>query len=279
MSQFSVQPLLRTDTLAIRDVVCDGTCRHISAEECTAATISSSRIAASTCATSATTMPWPKPTRCCSSTPARATGSAIPSPGGDACLALVIDEPLVRELAPNGLAARRRDRWPFASSACASTAGPGAGGAAAAQPAPQRRRDRWRRKPWPSPWCGAPWASAPSHAAGASPGRQKLVDRAKLVLAGDLARRWTLAEIAAEVGGSPVYLTQVFQQVEGDAALSLPAPPAAGARAGPARPVRRPHRARAWTSASPATAISAPPSGRPTAARPRSSSARSALRR
>ena len=28
-------------------------------------------------------------------------------------------------------------------------------------------------------------------------------------------RRWTLAEIADEVGGSPVYLTQVFQQVEG----------------------------------------------------------------
>src|SRR4029077_6911713 len=54
----------------------------------------------------------------------------------------------------------------------------------------------------------------PSHAAGASAGRQKLVDRAKLVLASDLARRWTLAEIAAEVGVSPVYLTQVFQQVE-----------------------------------------------------------------
>ena len=41
------------------------------------------------------------------------------------------------------------------------------------------------------------------------------MDRVKLVLAGDLARRWTLAEIAAEVRGSPVYLTQVFQQVEG----------------------------------------------------------------
>ena len=38
MSQFSVQPLLRTDTLTIRDVVCDGACRHTSAEECTAAT-------------------------------------------------------------------------------------------------------------------------------------------------------------------------------------------------------------------------------------------------
>ena len=35
------------------------------------------------------------------------------------------------------------------------------------------------------------------------------------MLASDLARRWTLGEIAAEVGVSPVYLTQVFQQVEG----------------------------------------------------------------
>lgn len=47
------------------------------------------------------------------------------------------------------------------------------------------------------------------------PGRQKLVDRAKLVMSSDLGRRWTLAEIAAEVGGSPVYLTQMFQHVEG----------------------------------------------------------------
>ncbi len=54
-----------------------------------------------------------------------------------------------------------------------------------------------------------------THAAGASLGRQRLVDRVKLVLASDPARRWTLAEIAAEVRGSPVYLTQVFQQVEG----------------------------------------------------------------
>jgi AraC-like DNA-binding protein len=50
---------------------------------------------------------------------------------------------------------------------------------------------------------------------GASAGRQRLVDRAKLVLASDLARRWTLADIAAVVRVSPVYLTQLFQQVEG----------------------------------------------------------------
>lgn len=51
--------------------------------------------------------------------------------------------------------------------------------------------------------------------AGASSTKQRLVERAKVVLAGDLARRWTLAEIAAEVGVSPVYLTQSFRQVEG----------------------------------------------------------------
>jgi len=46
-------------------------------------------------------------------------------------------------------------------------------------------------------------------------GKRKLVERAKLVLASDLARRWTLADVAAEVGVSPVYLTQLFKQVEG----------------------------------------------------------------
>jgi AraC-like DNA-binding protein len=44
---------------------------------------------------------------------------------------------------------------------------------------------------------------------------RKLVDRAKLVIATDLGRRRTLAEVAAEVGVSPVYLTQIFQRVEG----------------------------------------------------------------
>src|SRR5262249_56924324 len=38
-----------------------------------------------------------------------------------------------------------------------------------------------------------------SRSAAASVGRQRLVDRAKLVMASDLARRWTLAGIAHEV--------------------------------------------------------------------------------
>src|SRR3979490_3186944 len=38
MSEFAVQSLLNTPTIAIHDVWCQGSCRHQSAEECTAAT-------------------------------------------------------------------------------------------------------------------------------------------------------------------------------------------------------------------------------------------------
>jgi AraC-like DNA-binding protein len=54
-----------------------------------------------------------------------------------------------------------------------------------------------------------------ARAAGATRSRRRLVDRVKVLLASDLSRRWTLAEIAAAIRGSPVYLTQAFQQVEG----------------------------------------------------------------
>jgi AraC family transcriptional regulator len=37
----------------------------------------------------------------------------------------------------------------------------------------------------------------------------------KLLLLSDLSRRWTLAEIGAEIGGSHVHLTQLLTQVEG----------------------------------------------------------------
>ena len=48
----------------------------------------------------------------------------------------------------------------------------------------------------------------------ASSGR-RLVDRIKLLLASDVTKRWSLAEIGNAVQRSPVYVTQLFQQVEG----------------------------------------------------------------
>jgi AraC-like DNA-binding protein len=54
-----------------------------------------------------------------------------------------------------------------------------------------------------------------SHAPGATEGQRRLANRVKLLLSGDLSRRWSLAEVGREIGASPVYLTQVFQRVEG----------------------------------------------------------------
>jgi AraC-like DNA-binding protein len=54
-----------------------------------------------------------------------------------------------------------------------------------------------------------------AHETGATRPRRRLADRVKVLLAGDLSRRWSLAEIAGEIRASPVYLTQVFQQTEG----------------------------------------------------------------
>lgn len=55
----------------------------------------------------------------------------------------------------------------------------------------------------------------PQASNGVTPARRRLVDRIKLLSAGDRHRRWTLAEIGDEIGASAVYLTQAFKQVEG----------------------------------------------------------------
>ena len=54
-----------------------------------------------------------------------------------------------------------------------------------------------------------------ARAATSTHARQRLVDRVKVLLSSDLSRKWSLQAIAAEIGGSAVYLTQSFQQVEG----------------------------------------------------------------
>jgi AraC-like DNA-binding protein len=138
-----------------------------------------------------------------------------PVPGGDASLTLTLREPLMGELVPRTLL---RDRAPLAFRRQRLRID------ARAQALMALLRHSLREKVAEALEAEclaltlAQRALGPrtTHAAGASAGRQRLVDRAKLVMAADLARRWTLAEIAAEVrGGSPVYLTQVFQQVEG----------------------------------------------------------------
>jgi AraC-like DNA-binding protein len=214
MADFEARTLLSTPTVTVRDVQCAGACRHKSEEECTARThlvfayrgVYVRHLGRDDAVAEANQVLFFNARE----------GYRVSHPvaGGDASLDLTIDESLLRELAPRervrdgeGPAfVRQRMRIdPRAQALVALLRHSLHKGIAESLEAESLALVLAQRALGPRT----------SHAAGAGFGQQRLVDRVKLALAGDLARRWTLAEIAAEVGGSPVYLTQVFQQVEG----------------------------------------------------------------
>ncbi|MFD1985960.1 helix-turn-helix domain-containing protein [Mesorhizobium newzealandense] len=213
MSQFTVQPLLDTGSVRVRDVVCSGECRHRSEEECTSAThlvfpyrgVFVRHVGRNDAVAEANQLLF--------FNEAEAYRISHPVEGGDACLDLVVEEAHLLELAPKqqlrtgATPAFRRQRRridPRAQALVALLRHSLSRNVAETLEAETLALTLVRRS----------LGERTSHVAGASLGRQKLVDRAKIVLSSDLSRRWTLAEIAAEVGVSPVYLTQMFQQVE-----------------------------------------------------------------
>jgi AraC-like DNA-binding protein len=211
MSQYSAQTLLKTATATIRDIACSGQCRHQSAEECTEAThlvfpyrgVYVRHLGRNDAVAEANQVLF--------FNTAEAYRVSHPIAGGDASLDLRIDTALLEELAPREAMRtgtsfhRQRQRIDPRAQALVALLRHGLlRDVAETLEAETLALTLVRRA----------LGERTSHAAGASAGRQKLVDRAKLVLASDLARRWTLAEIAAEVGVSPVYLTQLFRQVE-----------------------------------------------------------------
>lgn len=212
--EFAVQSLLTTPMVTIQDGSCQGTCRHQSAEECTATTqlvfpyrgVFVRHLGADQAVAEANQVLL--------FNASEGYRVSHPVPGGDASLTLVVSETHLRELAPRALL---RDGATLAFRQQRLRIDP------RAQALVALLRHRLRRnvaEPLEAESLALALAQRSlgprtTHTAGASVGRQRLVDRVKLVLASDLARRWTLAEIAAEVRGSPVYLTQVFKQVEG----------------------------------------------------------------
>jgi AraC-like DNA-binding protein len=214
MSEFIIQSLLKTPTITVRDVACDGDHPRRSAEEHAHAThlvfpyrgAYVRHVGGNDAVAEANQLLFFN----------REEGYCVSHPvsGGDASLDLVIDEALLRELAPKNLLrdgadlAFRPHRLRIDARAQALVAllrHSLLEGVAEPLEAESVALTLVRRALGPRT----------AHAAAGSRGRQRLVDRTKLVLAADPSRRWTLDEIAAEVGGSAVYLTQVFQQVEG----------------------------------------------------------------
>ena len=214
MSEFAVQFLLSTPTVTIRDVYCRGSCCHQSTEEFAAATemvfpyrgVYVRHLGSGQSVAEANQVLFFN----------LAEGYRVshPVPGGDASLSLAISEPQLRELAPRTFLrdgttlAFRQQRLRIDARAQALVA-------LVRHSLRQNIAETLQAESLALTLVQRALGLRTTHAAGASVGRQLLVDRAKLVLTSDLARRWTLAEIAAEVRCSPVYLTQVFQQVEG----------------------------------------------------------------
>jgi AraC family transcriptional regulator len=215
MKEFTVDRLLESGTVAVRHVNCQGTCRHRGAEECASHThfvfpyrgVYLRHVGADQSVADANHVLL--------FNAGQGYQVSHPVTGGDASLVLSVGESTLRELAPQHLSCESAGQLVFAqqhlridaraqalvmllkhSLSCGSIE-PLEAEALSLTLVSRAIGPRTAREP------------------GASHARRRLVDRVKVLLAGDLSRRWTLAEIAREIRGSPVYLTQVFQQVEG----------------------------------------------------------------
>ncbi len=214
MPDFAAQSLLKSPTITIRDVYCQGKCRHQSAEECATVTELVFPYRGVYVRHLGHDQAVAEANQVLSFNATEGYRVSHPVPGGDASLSLAISEPLLCELAPpaflreSGRLAFRRQRLRIDARAQALVA-------MLRHSLRQNIAEPLEAESLALTLVQRALGPRTAHAARASVGRQRLVDRAKLVLVSDLTRRWMLAEIAAEVRVSPVYLTQVFQQVEG----------------------------------------------------------------
>jgi AraC family transcriptional regulator len=213
MTEHDSHPLLITGTVAVWDVVCRGHCRHESAEECVAQThlvFPYRGVYVRHVGQTATVAEANQVVFFNEDEPYRVSH---PIEGGDSNMSVGISADALLELAPvHYLQVRGQTRFNRArlrvdartQALIALLRHSLARGVIETLEAETLTLTLARRA----------LGERTSHASASTAGRQKLVDRAKLVLASDLGRRWALAEIASEVGVSPVYLTQVFQLCE-----------------------------------------------------------------
>jgi AraC-like DNA-binding protein len=214
MSEFTIQPLLETRAVTVRDIHCRGSCRAPGAEEATGGVhlvfpyrgVYVRHVGGDAAVAEANQVLLFSPDQ----------GYRVSHPvgGGDASLSLTIDELRLRELAPRSLV-RAGAELGFTEQRLRIDPRAQVLVAQLRHALRSRLVEPLEAESLTLALVGRALGPRTAHAAAASPARQRLVDRAKLVLAGDLSRRWTLGDVAAEVGASPVYLTQVFQQVEG----------------------------------------------------------------
>ncbi len=213
--EFTVNRLLDSGTVTVRHVDCRGTCRHRSAEECASHThlvfpyrgVYLRHVGADQAVADANHVLL--------FSSGQGYQVSHPVTGGDASLVLSIAEPTLRELAPGHLVCEEAGQLVFNQQHLRIDAR-----AQALVMLLKHTLGNGTIEPLEAEGLSLTLVSRAigprtAREPGASYARRRLVDRVKVLLASDLSRRWTLAEIAREIRGSPVYLTQVFQQVEG----------------------------------------------------------------
>jgi AraC-like DNA-binding protein len=214
MTTFSVKLLLDTATANVRDVVCSGECRHPSPAECAQSTflvfpyrgVYVRHVGRHDCVAEGNQVVFfNKAEEYCISHPVE---------GGDACLSVGVADHWLEELAPKE-AMRGGDELAFRRHRRRIDARTQALVATLRYSLDRHVAETLQAETLTLTLIRTALGERTSHATRASIGRQKLVDRTKLLLSSDPARRWTLGEIGVAIGVSPVYLTQVFQQVEG----------------------------------------------------------------
>lgn len=214
MSDFNVSPLLDTGSVAVKDVHCLGTCRHRSAEECAAAThlvfpyrgLYLRHVGNEQSVADANHVLFFN----------AGEGYQVSHPvtGGDHSLVLSVSQPLLRELAPDSLV-DRRDEFRFRGQSLGIDPRAQALVALLRHSLRHGSIESLEAESLALTLACRSLGPRTTHTPGATHARRRLVDRVKVLLASDLTRRWSLADIAAEIGGSAVYLTQAFRQVEG----------------------------------------------------------------
>jgi AraC family transcriptional regulator len=212
--EFSADLLLRSATVCVRDVYCPGTCSGLSVEEYATATELVFPYRGTYVRHLGQDQAVAEANQVLFFNAAEGYRVSHPIPGGDASLSLAISPDVLLEMVPPGLLNsqstpafwRRRLRIDARTQALV---------AMLRHSLRQGIAEPLEAEGLALTLVQRALGPRTTHAAGASVGQQRLVDRVKLVIASNLARRWTLAEVAAEVRGSPVYLTQVFQLVEG----------------------------------------------------------------
>jgi len=214
MTEINSHLLLATDTVAAWDVLCSGTCRHKSDEECLTTThlvFPYRGVYVHHTGQAETVAEANQVVFFNESEPYRVSH---PVEGGDASLSIGIDEATLLELVPADVL-HAKDRTVFNRPRMRIAARVQLLAALVRHRLARGMAETLEAEDLILSLVSRALGKHTSYAASGSVGRQKLVDRAKLVLSSNLGRRWTLAEIGDAVGVSPVYLTQVFRQVEG----------------------------------------------------------------